>query len=350
MKRFFYLLLVSVMLVAMFGCSTPEAEVEVEVVEEEAIEADEPEKIVYKVGLMVPSNITDGGWSQNGYEGLMLIGENYDIEYSYIEMPDQSAIEEHLRNFGTTGYDVVFAHGFNFYDAVLKVAPDFPDTVFVNGGSQAAVAPNLGSLDINSAEAGFLAGVVAAHVTETNKIAHVGGMEFPQLIDGVLGLEEGAKYINPDIEVAEAWVGNWDDAANAAGLVSTFAQSDHDVIFVNAGGAGRGAMEGAQTEGVKAIGINIDKNYLAPDTIVTSVITDYPRGMLRLMDKIVAGEFEAKFYYMGAAEGTVYYAPFYQFEEELGEEAMNEIYSIQDQVISGEINVFDIVDSVFYTN
>lgn len=354
MKRFLYLFIVLALIISLVGCNTQQ-----DVVEpiddagteepEPAVEPEEPASKVYKVGLMVPSPITDQGWSQSGYEGILMIAENYDIEYSYIEMPEQSAVEEHLRNFGLNGYDIVFAHGYNFYDGILKVAPEFPDTIFVNGGSQAAMAPNLGSLDINSAEAGFLAGVAAAYVTETNKIAHVGGMEFPQLVDGLIGLEEGAKYINPDIEVRTAWVGNWDDAAKAKGLVEALSDAGADVIYENAGAAGKGAIEGAEQEGLYAIGIGIDKNFLSPDTVLTSVITDYPQGMLSLMDIYTSGDFEPKFYYLGAAEGTVYYAPFYQFEEELGKEAMSEIFDIQDKVISGEINVFDYVDSIFYS-
>jgi basic membrane protein A len=342
------------LIISLVGCNTQQevAEATEDVGTEEpepAVEPEEPEGKVYKVGLMVPSPITDQGWSQSGYEGILLIAENYDIEYSYIEFPEQSAVEENLRNFGLNEYDIVFAHGFNFYDAILKVAPEFPDTIFVNGGSQAATAPNLGSLDINSAEAGFLAGVAAAYVTETNEIAHVGGMEFPQLIDGLLGLEEGAKYINPDIEVTTAWVGDWADAAKAKGLVEALVEAGADVVYENAGSAGKGAIEGAEEEGIYAIGVNIDKNFLAPDTVLTSVIVDYPKAMLRLMDIYTSGDFEPKFYYLGAAEGTVYYAPFYQFEEELGEEAMSNIIGIQDKVISGEIDVFDYVDSTFYS-
>lgn len=350
MKKVLLVVLTFVLLVSMTACGQGSGASVAPVAEDESPEEQpaDAEKKVYKVGLMVPSAITDQGWSQSGYEGILKIDENYDIEYSYIEQPEQSDVEEHLRNFGVSGYDIVFAHGFNFYDAILKVAPEFTDTVFVNGGSQAAIAPNLGSVDINSAEAGFLAGVVAGLVTETNKIGHVGGIEFPQLVDGLNGLTEGAKYVNPDAETVTAWVGDWEDSAKASGLVDAMAQADIDVVYENAGAAGRGAIEGCQENGIKAVGINIDKNFLAPDTVVTSVIVDYPTAMLYIFEEFIAGRFEPRFYYLGAKEDTVYYAPFYQFEEELGPENMALIRDTFDQVKSGELDVSKIVESVFY--
>ena len=272
----------------------------------------------------------------------------YDIDYSLIERPAQSDIPEHLRNMAVSGYDIVFPHGFNFYDALLEVAPEFPGVMFVNGGSQAAIEPNVASYDIDSLDMGFLAGVVAGLATETNRIGHIAGMEFPQLIDSLNAFEAGAKYVNPDVVMVDAWVGDWEDAATGRELAVAMAESGVDVIFENAGAAGHGVIEGARASGIYAIGVNRDKNYLAEETVITSVIADYSRAVLQMFELFVEGRIDPAFYYFSASDGMVYYAPFYQFEESLGEETMDRIRKIEAEIISGELVVSDYVESVFH--
>ena len=49
----------------------------------------------------------------------------------------------------------------------------------------------------------FLVGVLAAMASKTGKVGFVGGMDIPLIRKFALGYEEGAKYVNPQIEVTK---------------------------------------------------------------------------------------------------------------------------------------------------
>lgn len=344
MKRGLVWLLVGIMSFSIPGCSEVDtvAEGRTDELLVEAVEEQEP----FRIGILVTSTIS-AGWSKAGYDGVLRIAEKYNVDYSLIESPDRSDVPEHLHNMGVEGFDVVIPHSFAYADATIAIAPDFPETQFFLGGAQIAEDPNLASYDVDSLDMGFLAGVVAGLATKTNKIGHIGGMEFPQLIDGLNAFEAGAKYVNPDVIVVAAWVGNWIDATAGKELAVAMAEDGIDVIYENCGTAGIGVIEGAQAKGIYAIGINTDKNEIAPDTVLTSIIADYPLAILTMFELWMEDEIENRFYYFGAREGAVYYAPFYNSEEKLGTEKMNIILGIQDEVLTGELVVRDYVESVF---
>ena len=58
-----------------------------------------------KVALIVTGKAQDGGWNQCAYDGLQLLINKYNVEYSLVEDVAVSDVEAHLISYGNDGYD-----------------------------------------------------------------------------------------------------------------------------------------------------------------------------------------------------------------------------------------------------
>lgn len=334
MKRFLSVGLILVLLAALLlaGCGGSKP------AEENKDNANAPQEDKLKVAALLPGTINDQGWNATAYRGLKLIEEKFGAEIAYTEKVAQSDMEENFRGYASQGFDIVIGHGFEFGDAAKKVAPEFPDVKFIVTSTNIHQEPNLASLNTDNYEQGFLQGVVAGLITKTGKVGAVGGMEIPPIADSLRGFEKGAKYVNQNVEVLSAFTGDFEDAAKAKETALAMIEKGADVIMADADQAGIGAIEAAKEKGVLAIGANGDQNSLAPDTVVTSGFDDLAFAMEILVNDIVNGKFEPKFYDLGVAEGAVYLAPYHSFEDKLDQAVKDKIQQIFEDMKSNKLD------------
>lgn len=293
-----------------------------------------------KVALCVTGPINDGGWCTTAYNGLMKASELYDIETSYIENIAVVDMESAFTDYASQGYDLVIGHGFQFGDPALNVGANYPDTNFaIIEGSVSS--DNVASYNLKTQENGYLEGVLAAHLTETGKVGMVSGVEGPSLIKIVEAFKLGAKSVSPDIEVMQAYTGSFSDVTKAKEAAMAMIDDGADVIAHCANQGGTGAIKAAEERGVLAMGSTTDQNALAPDTVVTSGLSDISSLLVEAIRSIVEGEFDGGLYELGYAdvEGISGLAPYYGFEDKIPEDVKEEIKNLQQKIISGEFQV-----------
>ncbi len=293
----------------------------------------------FRVGLLMDGPINDQGWNATAYNGLKAIESELDASISYTESVAQSDNEEVFRSYASQGYDLVIGHGFNFVDAAVIVSKDYPDTTFVCTSCEFNEAPNVGSVSDDGYMKGFLGGVVAAALTESDSVAYMGGMEIPPIIEGGKGFVAGATYVNPDIRAIYVNTGSFSDAGKAKEIAYSMIDEGIDVLMTQADVAGLGAIEAAQNEGILIIGSNTDQNSLAPETIVTSSVANYDIAYTLVAKSVKEGTWEPSSNVMGLKEGVVYLAPYHGFEDEISDEAKAIIEEVKADIISGALDV-----------
>lgn len=327
------------------GCQQAPSEPAEEPVEEPIVEEPdvEPEKDPLKVACLMSGPINDQGWNATAYEGLLIIEEEFGAEISYSESTTQSDFETVFRNYAEAGFDIIFGHGFEFNDAATMVNEEYPDSMFVivSGYSQ---ADNLIPLNVDNYEQGFIQGVVAGLVTETNQLAYVGGMEIPPIQDSLYGYVAGSKYVNPDAEVHSAFIGNFEDTSKVKELALVMIDNGADVLIADAAQAGLGAIEAAKDRDILMIGSNSDQNAMAPDKVVTSGIDNLAFCMKLMVDEIVAGTVETKSYVFGIKEGAVYLAPYHGFEDKLSDDVKATIEDVISDIMSGKLDTHSLAE------
>lgn len=289
-----------------------------------------------KVALLTPGPVNDNGWNATAYAGLMKIKEELGAETAYSEKVSNSDAAEFIRGYADDGYDVIIGHGFEYGDIMKDIAPDYKDSWFLVNSSTISQEPNLASLSLNNSEQGYLMGSIAALMSKSGTVAAIGGSDIPPITNSVKGFELGAKETVSSIKVLSTMMGSDNDVAKAKETAISFIEQGADVVMTNANQAGLGGIEAAQQKGVFAIGSNQDQNPSGPDTVITSVIQDYPEAMKVVVERIQQGEMKAASQLLGVKDGAIYLAPFHGFEDKIPQDVKDKINAIIDALKSGE--------------
>jgi len=217
--------------------------------------------------------------------------------------------DEALRTYAAQGYDLVFAHGFEFQGAAERVSAEYPKTAFVvTSGSR--VQGNVAPLIFRLEEASYLAGMVAGGLTRTGILGFVGGIELPPIKAAYQGWVNGAKAVNPKVQSREIYLNSFDDAAAGREAAIALIRVGADMFHHNADAAALGLFQAAkESAGVYVFGANADQSSLAPDRVVGSAIIDLPRAFLLMAREVKGGTFKPQVEAFGLSSGVVRYQP-----------------------------------------
>jgi basic membrane protein A len=262
-----------------------------------------------RVGLITPGSVADAAWNSGAYAGLRIIHDSLGLAISHVEARTPAEQDEALRTYAAQGYDLVFAHGFEFQGAAERISAEYPKTAFiVTSGSRAQgnVAPLIFRLE----EASYLAGMVAGGLTRSNVLGFVGGIELPPIKAAYDGWVSGAKAVNPRVTTREIYLNSFDDAAAGREAALALIRVGADMFHHNADAAALGLFQAVkESPGVYVFGANADQSALAPGRVVGSAIIDLPRAFLLVAKEVKNGTFRPRVESFGLASGVVRYEP-----------------------------------------
>ncbi len=301
--------------------------------------ADSGEK-TYKIAMVANASIADGGWNSACYDGMIGAAELNGWETSYSENVEQTDYVATFTEYGNLGYDLVFAPGNEFSDAVKEAAASYPDTNFIVLNGE-VVEENVESIMADNTMIGFLAGTLAGLKTQTNEVALIGGMEITPAMQSIDGFEQGVAYVNPDANVSVAFTNSWSDAAKgkeaALSLIDT---KDCDVFFgiSSAGDAGmREAL--ADYDDRWTIAQPSDLLDQFPDITLTSIMNDNAQLIGNSMKAVMNGEFGNKVFLGGLTENVLAIGEFGESANDVKDEYMEIVEGIRDGSITFDYNV-----------
>ena len=270
-----------------------------------------------KIAAVFSGPVNDAGWTTSAYKGLVYLRDTYGMEIAYTENVTAADAEQVFRDYAKAGFDVVFGHGYEWAEAIEKVAKEFPNTKFMQTNGSAADIPNLYTVTNSAGEGGYFVGMVACSITKTNKVAYVAGSQFPLLDHHIKMTRQACKDLGKgDVEIIESYVGGWADPAKAKELAAADIENGVDVLILEADAGDQGTIEAAK-EAFDAGNTNLrviswvkDKNYLAPDLVIGGWKEDIVRNMEYVVQKMARGEAGGHFA-IGLSEHAVGMEPFY---------------------------------------
>ena len=234
----------------------------------------------FRVALLTPGPISDQSWNSGAYQGLMRVRDSLGAQVSHIQTKTPAEFEENFRQYGAQKYDLVIGHGFEFQEAALRVAPEYPNTIYITTSGNSTAA-NVAGIEFNFEEASYLAGMAAGSVSRSGRLGCIGGQELPPVRRSFSAFEAGARSMTPRVEVITSYVGNWDDVSAAKEQALAHIRRGVDVIYQNADAAGLGVFQAArESRGVFVFGSNSNQNAVAPTVTVGSVVIDLPHAFL----------------------------------------------------------------------
>lgn len=295
------------------------------------------------MALLTSGPVSDAGWYAGAYEGLMAIRDSLGARVSHQQTRTPAEFDEAFVELGSAGYDLVFAHGFEYQDAAVRASSRFPRmTIVVSGGGRVAagVIPLIFQLEQGS----YLAGMAAGGMTRTGTVGMVGGVAIPPAVGTFRAFEAGAKAVNPSVTVLETFTGNWDDVAAAKEAAVAQLRRGADILIhnVDAGSFGvfQAVREATTSQAPRyAMGMNRDQNDVAPDVILGSAVIRIPEAFLTVARKLVSGELPAEPFYVGEAQDVIDFVPNPALVNRIPADLLAWVGAARDSIRAGELQV-----------
>ena len=328
-KRLFALLLAFTMILTVFSSCSKEEDAE-EVVAADAEEV--KEEATYKIAMIVDSTIADGGWGAACYNAMISAAEDTGFETQYTDGLQTADFASSMRSYADLGFDMIFAPGNQYSDAVKEVAEEYPDVKFalLNGVVE---TDNIVSILPDAQQIGYMAGALAGLMSETNNIGFIGGLELDTTKMKLESYEVAAKKVNPDITVYSAYAGSFSDTAKGKEIAkSMISLNDVDIMFGDASAVDSGAREVlSEYDNKYDVGQPSDLNASQEsDIILNSVVTDNATMLKICMEDMINGTYGNKTIYGNLENGSLSVGTYGSMvSEEIQEEYAQIIEEIQ---------------------
>lgn len=296
-----------------------------------------------RVALLTSGPVSDAGWYAGAYEGLLLLRDSLGAEVSHQQTRTPAEFDEAFLSYASAGYDLIFAHGFEYQDAALRAGERFPDvTIVVSGGGK--VSENVIPLIFTLEEGSYLAGMVAAGVTRSGVVGMVGGVAIPPVQGTFRAFEAGTRAVSEEVTVLESYIGNWDDVGAAKEAAVAQLRRGADVLVHNTDAASFGVFQAvrevvASGRTAWALGMNRDQNDVAPDVILGSAVIRIPEAFLETARAWRAGGIGGRPIYARSADDVIDFVVNPALSGRIPPELMERVEEARARIRRGELDV-----------
>ncbi|HSE72169.1 MAG TPA: BMP family ABC transporter substrate-binding protein [Nocardioidaceae bacterium] len=297
----------------------------------------------------------DKSFNQTSHDGMESAKANYGIQTGEIESQSDSEYADNIDALVQQKCNQITTVGFLLGDATEAAAKANPDVDFsIVDFAYEKPAKNLKGLTFNTAEPSFLAGYLAAGMSETGTVGTFGGLPIPTVTIFMTGFVQGVEKYNED-NGADVQVVGWDPKTQEGSFTEDFEdktkgqtigenmiQQGADIIFPVAGPAGLGGLQAAQDNDARGIWVDTDGCVSAAeycDVLLTSVMKGMDVAVDTAIKESIDGTFSSELFVGTLENGGVGLAPYHESEDDIPQELKDKIEELKQQVISGEIKV-----------
>ncbi len=261
----------------------------------------------FRVGIVAPSARNDLAFTQSIVDAVAIIaaergGVSVDISDGLFVTEDAEAA---IRGYAADGYDLVIAHGSQYGTALAAIAPEFPSTAFAWGTAADTFGiPNVSAYEVSADQGGYVMGVVAALLTDSDVIGVVGPLEVGDAQLFVNGFRTGILATNSAIDVPVTYIGSFSDVALAAEAATAHVEAGADVLTGSAQMV-VGAVGVASENNALWFGNQANQSELAPSNVVASQVYHWEVALRQIVASIEQGTLGGETYTLTLADGGI---------------------------------------------
>jgi basic membrane protein A len=315
--------------------------------------------------------IDDRSFNQKIHEGMLQAEEELGIEYTFVQSQSEADYAPFLQEFVNQDCDLIIPAGFNFGPATVESAEANPDQlyaivdydIFDFSDPEAPVdvtLDNVRELTYQTDQAAFLAGYLAAGMTQTGTVATYGGVFFPTVTIFMNGFSAGVRSYNQDNGTSVEVLG-WDPEAQEGTQISTdpavgfdnsaegrrvtedFIAEGADIILPVAGPTGLGTVAAAEDAGdVSVIWVDDDGCVSIPDScpvFLTSVLKNMNVSVFETMQSVIDGTFSGGLFVGTLENEGVGIAEYHEQDANIPQELKDKIEELRQGIIDGSVSV-----------
>lgn len=301
----------------------------------------------FRVNLVTDiGRVDDGTFNQFAFEAMEAAADCFGFESSYIETVSEADYATNISTSLESSPNVVITNGFLIATDTLAAAQANPDVDFLGVDQfQEEFPENYIGVQFREDQGGYMAGVLAASLSESGVVGVVGGREdVPPVVRFVNAYEAGAKSVNPDIRVLSVYNESFTAPDKGASDAAQFIGEGADVIFGAGGQTGSGGIAAAAEQGLWAIGVDQDEYFTTfnggdtpgSDKLATSAVKRVDLAVFRNIVASMTDEFVGGLYTLEAENDGITYAPFH--DAQLPEEAVAALEDARKGLADGSID------------
>jgi len=289
--------------------------------------------------LVSIQSVTDKGVMQDFVAGFEEATEAAGMESNVVVLTDASTYESTLESVSGRS-DLVFTNFPPMIQAVESVAPNHPEVQYVLLDARISEPlDNVQELFFRENESSYLAGIVAARVTQTKKVGFLGAVDQDVINRYLAGFHAGVKSVDPSIDVCFAYVGSLSDPALGKQFATTMYGQGVDVIHAATAGTQLGVYQAAEEQEKFLISADVDVLPLAPNYGLTATGPDFATAAKVAVEQYIDESFESGLQVYGLKDDAVRILPYN--DELVPAEVQAEVEEAEQGIIDGSITVPD---------
>ncbi len=303
--------------------------------------------------IIAQGGLGDQSYNDLAYSGFQKAKGDFPIVGRVIQSADiVSQGQAIVQQAGQASFDLVIDLEFSTYDAVKAVAPQFPNTQWMTPNFT-SVAPNDTGYLFNEQDGSYLAGVLAAQVTQdstvpgitpSKTIGVIGGVKAVGIDKFLVGYVQGAHEIDPNLKVLVNYSNGFGDPAKGKQLADAMFQQGANVVYQVAGGTGTGVIQAAQSANKYAIGVDSDQDAIAPGHVLTSMIKRTDFAVYDSINRLVCGKLKGgDTVNLGLKEGAVGLSPMKFTKNIVPSKYLDRVNADEQKIINGQIKVWNTI-------
>lgn len=300
--------------------------------------------------------IDDKSFNATAYKGLTDAKEQLGIDEKFLESQTQDDYAPNIQTLIDEGCDLIVTVGFLLGDATEAAAKDNRDQNFaIVDFAYDPQIDNVLGLTFATDQAAFLAGYLAAGMTQSGKIGTFGGINIPPVTIFMNGFAAGIAKYNEDngtkvellgwdaVKQDGTFTGDFENQDNGRHVAEDFISEGVDIVLPVAGPVGLGAAAAAQDAGdVMMIGVDTDQFVSAPeyaDLWLTSIQKNMDVAVFTSIESVIDGTFEGGIYSGTLENEGVGIAPFHNLEGQVPQELADKVEELKAGIIDGSVSV-----------
>jgi basic membrane protein A len=256
------------------------------------------------IALVLIGPWNDNSWNEASYNAIQILKMD-DTRVAYSDNVDVADGARIMREYAEQGYEMIVAHSFSFQDATFEVASEFSKVNFAWAGGIGRTAENVADYDQPFYEAAYPIGVLAGHVSESGVLGALYGFDIPVCHAMGVAFLEGAKTVNPGVQLVQTAVGDWGDVAKAKEAALAQAEAGVDFWIECGEGPALGTIEAAKEVGGYVTGYVGDMTENGPDVVLVNLVWNLEPLFAQMLKDTQDGTFDNPHYRYGVAEGAM---------------------------------------------
>lgn len=264
------------------------------------------------VAIVTPAKTTDYGWNAQGVAAAQQVASGDGMKTNVVQNVGYDKTDTVLRQVALTKPTLLIAHASGFDTSAQREAERYKVPTITYDIPTMLAKGTLSNLTTSSQQGGYLAGILAAEMTKTNKIGVIISASDTNWYEMTGGFAAGAHSVKPGLPIVFGQIGSaaYDDAAGGKRVAASVIASGADVIFAMGDDASFGYLQaiGTAHPGHKLWYIGDIGNMTPIDTnkvLLSSVLWNFTGAYKQALADIKAGTFGAHGYNLTLGNGGI---------------------------------------------